>query len=84
MDKKSALFSDWDGSSLTSEIDEDLTNTFCTCPEDSRLEITRFYDQVPDNNENGMRGVSGQPRSIVGFAELDYLAVCCYFREILS
>jgi hypothetical protein len=84
MDKKSALFSDWDGSSLTSEIDEDLTNTFCTCPEESRLEITRFYDQVPGNDEKGMGGASGQPRSVVGFAELEYLAVCCYFREILS
>jgi hypothetical protein len=66
--------SDLDGSSLVGEIDEDFADTFCQRHEDSKLELTRFRSNIPDDNEK-IEGAQNQPRSINDMAELVYSAV---------
>jgi hypothetical protein len=40
---------DWVESSAVSEINANFENTFCRNPEDSKLQITRFYEIVEEN-----------------------------------
>jgi hypothetical protein len=80
MDSKRGSLSDWDGSSLVGEIDEDFADTFCPCHEDSKLEIRRFQNIIPDSNATEIE--SDQPTSISNLAKLSDFAVSCQFLEI--
>jgi hypothetical protein len=40
---------DWVESSAVSEINANFESTFCHNPEDSKLQITRFYEIVEEN-----------------------------------
>jgi hypothetical protein len=77
MDMKVSSLSDWDGSSLVSEIDEDFADTFCTDHAQSKLEITSFRSSSYDIDS--MESEQKQCRSINTVIELDDSAVRCSF-----
>jgi hypothetical protein len=77
MDMKSGSLSDWDGSSLVSEIDEDFADTFCPLHEDSKLEITSFQSNLPGTDST--KGEHNQRRLINTVVGLDDFVVRWYF-----
>jgi hypothetical protein len=75
MDAEEGPLFDWVESSAVREIDANFRDTFCLNPEDSKLQITRFFETAADNG-GGMRGCYAHSGPIAFSDEIDYFAVC--------
>jgi hypothetical protein len=69
--------------SAVCDIDSNFKDTFCQNPEDSRLQVTRFYDNVADDSGIGNLGYCTYARPITFSDEIEYLAVCLHLAKLI-
>jgi hypothetical protein len=67
---------DSDESTAVSENDANFRDTFCQNPEDSKLQVTRFYDCIVDDSGNERPKYYVRPEPITFADEIEDLAVC--------
>ncbi len=74
--------SEWDRSTLVNENHANFRDTFCQDPADTKLQLTRFYENIAEDG-NERPGYCVHPSPIIFSDQIEYYAVCLYLRNDL-
>jgi hypothetical protein len=82
MDQEVTSYFDWVNSSVINDIETDFAATFYASEKRSALEVYRFLESKPgDQNEKKKSGANIDPEPVSNAADVERYAVCCPFHR---